>query len=102
MSSFLRNEKSLEEIDSIIDNFLANYEKLMGKKLENESLLAKLAELRSTKEKQLFDELFGTLHLKNINQAYEIVSQKEKPKSLVKQEIMSQKKQESFKRHFKD
>ena len=73
MSSRLHQDKSLEELQPVVEAFIANYRKLFGKSPDRKIVLAKLDQYKTAKEAQLYDELFSQLSPKNISDVQNLV-----------------------------
>jgi hypothetical protein len=73
MSSVKNNDKSLEEIRPLVEQYRENYRKLFGSFPVTSELCQKLEDLKQKKEQEIFHQSFGTLTPKNIADAMSIL-----------------------------
>mgnify|MGYP007049896979 CR=1 FL=1 len=66
MSSLLHQDKSIEELKPIIENFVSNHEKLFGFKPNTQTVIAKLDGYIKAKEEEMYAGLFSGLSAKNL------------------------------------
>lgn len=98
MSTQQYRERSLEELEPLIESFINNYKTLFGSSPSQEVINAKLEELKKEKEKFLFDSLFTTLSPKNLTQAQVLFKEKLDLKPIVQKHEEKPKKQAKIKK----
>lgn len=73
MSSRLHQDKSLEEIEPLIEAFILQYRKTFGREPDFKIIASKLEKLRLEKEEEVFQALFGTLTPKNLHDCQKLI-----------------------------
>lgn len=75
MSSNIYQDKALEEIRPIVENFVNKYKAEFGANADVMQVIEKLRDLRASKEKKLFESIFSHLTPKNLDDCVKIIEE---------------------------